>query len=74
MREIEQELRNLPDRPSVELSIEVKLARRQGRDLLAEMAAEYEQKIARKTVERDMLKAQFDQLGPDQGFINIKRG
>jgi hypothetical protein len=28
-----------------------------------------EQKIACKTAERDMLKAQFDQLGPEQGFI-----
>jgi hypothetical protein len=32
-----------------------------------------ERKIARKTAERDMLKAQFDQLGPEQGIINIKR-
>jgi hypothetical protein len=36
------------------------------------MAAELEQKIARKTIERDMLKAQFEQLGPDQGIIPIK--
>ncbi|MBN1218671.1 MAG: hypothetical protein JXM69_07075 [Anaerolineae bacterium] len=73
LREIQQELRNLRYRPSVELSIEVKLAQRQGRDLLAETAADVERKIARKTVERDMLKAQFDQLGPDQGFIRIDR-
>jgi chromosome segregation ATPase len=73
LREIEKELRNLRYRPSVELSIEVKLARGQGRDLLAEIAADYEQKVARKTAERDMLKAQFDQLGPEQGFIPIKR-
>jgi hypothetical protein len=73
LREIEKELRNLRYRPSVELSIEVKLARRRGRDLLAEMAAELEQKIARKAAERDMLKAQFDQLGPEQGFIHIDR-
>jgi hypothetical protein len=73
LREIEQELRRLPHRPSVELSLEVKAARRWGRDILAEMAAELERKLARKIVERDMLKAQFDQLGPDQGFININR-
>jgi chromosome segregation ATPase len=72
-QEIEKELRSLRFRPSVELSLEVKAARRQGRDLLAEMAAELEQKIARKTVERDMLKTQFDQLGPDQGVIHIPR-
>ncbi len=73
LRDIEKELRNMRFRPSVELSLEVKLARRRGRDLLAEMAAELEPKIARKTAERDMLKAQFDQLGPEQGYIPINR-
>ncbi len=72
LREIESELRRLPQRPSVQLSLEVKLARRQGRDLLQEMAAELERQIARKVAERDMLKAQFDQLGPDQGVIPIR--
>jgi chromosome segregation ATPase len=72
LREIESQLRSLHLRPSVQLSLEVKLACRQGRDLLEEMATELERKIARKTVERDMLKAQFDQLGPDQGIIRIK--
>ena len=72
MREIESEVRNLHQRPSVQLSLEVKVARRQGRDFLGEMADEFEAKIARRTVERDMLKAQFDQLGPDQGIIRIK--
>jgi chromosome segregation ATPase len=72
LRQIESELRQLHQRPSVQLSLELKLAHRQGRDVLAEMAADLERKIARKTVERDMLKAQFDQLGPDQGFIRIK--
>lgn len=73
LREIDRELRHLVRRPSVQLSLEVKAAHRQGRDLLAELAAELAHKIARKTVERDMLKAQFDQLGPDQGFIPIHR-
>jgi chromosome segregation ATPase len=73
LREIDREIRNLRHRPSIELSLEVKMARRQGHDLLAEMAAEFEQKIARKTAERDMLKAQFNQLGPEQGIINIDR-
>lgn len=72
-QDIERQLRHLHLRPSVDLSLEVKAAWRQGRDLLAEMVADVEQKIARKTVELDMLKIQFDQLGPDQGFINIKR-
>jgi hypothetical protein len=69
LAEIERELRQLPQRPSVQLSLEVKLARRRGRDLLGEIAADLERKIACKTAERDMLKAQFDQLGPEQGFI-----
>jgi hypothetical protein len=56
----------------VQLSLEVKVARGQGRDLLGEMAADLESKIARKTAERDMLKAQFDQLGPDQGIIQVR--
>lgn len=73
LRGIDKELRGLRYRPSVELSLEVKSARRQGRDLLSEMAADLERKIAKKAVERDMLKAQFDQLGPDQGFIPIPR-
>jgi chromosome segregation ATPase len=73
LREIESEVRSLHRRPSVQLSLEVKLARRQGRDLLAEMAADLERQIARRTVERDILKAQFDQLGPEQGVIPIKR-
>ncbi len=72
MRQIKSELQGLHQRPSVQLSLEVKVARRQGRDLLGEMAAELEAKIARKTVERDMLKAQFDQMGPDQGIIPIR--
>ena len=73
LREIETELRNLRYRPSVELSLEVKSARRQGRDFLAELATDLEQKVARKTVERDMLKAQFDQFGPELGFIPVDR-
>jgi hypothetical protein len=73
LTEIEREIRAIPQRPSVAVSLEVTAARRQGRDLLAEMAAELNQKIARKQVEADMLKAQFDQLGPDQGYIPLKR-
>ena len=73
LREIEKELRNLRFRPSVELSLEVKAARLQGRDLLAEMAEELDRKVAQKMAERDMLKAQLDQLGPELGFIPIDR-
>jgi hypothetical protein len=73
LRQIALELGQLPQRPSVQLSLEVKLARRRGRDLLGQLAVDVERKVARKTVERDLLKAQFDQLGPEQGFIPLER-
>ncbi len=62
VQEIDLEVKNLHNRASVELALEAKLARRQGRDLLAEIAADLERKIARKTAERDMIKSQFDGL------------
>ena len=71
-REIELELQRLHRRPSVQLSTEVKLARRRGEDLLGKMAADLEYKIARKTAERDLLKSQINQLGPDWGVIQIQ--
>lgn len=46
LREIEQEKKAIPMRASVRLSLEVKLARRQGRDVLAEMALDLEKKVA----------------------------
>jgi curved DNA-binding protein CbpA len=62
LREIDNELNNFHNNSMVELALEVKFARREGRDVLAEMAAEVERQIARKTVERDMLKSQFTDL------------
>lgn len=54
----------------VELSTEVKFGKQQGRDILAEMATEIERQLARKTVERDMIKSQFDDL--DSGNRSIR--
>ncbi len=71
LREIKRALKNLARRPSVDLSLAVKAARRQGRDLLREIAADFEHRIARQTAERDMLKTQFDQSGLGRGFIEI---
>jgi hypothetical protein len=71
LREIEIELRNLHRRPSVQLGMEVKLAQQRGQDLWGQMVADLEHKIARRTAERDLLKGQIDQLGPDQGVIQI---
>jgi predicted nucleic acid-binding Zn-ribbon protein len=70
MNQIDLELRNLHNRASVELSLEIKLAYRQGRDLLAEMVVELENKIGRKTAERDMIKAQFDSLDRGQQIVH----
>ena len=62
LRVIDNELQNLPNRSMVDLALKVKLAQREGRDLLAEMATELTRKIARKTAERDMLRSQFENL------------
>ncbi len=62
LREIDLERQTLHNRPSVEMALEAKLAQRRGRDLLAEIAADLEREIARKTVERDMIKSQFNNL------------
>lgn len=62
LRYLQQEIQNFHLRPLVEFALEVKLAKRQGRDLMAETAVELERQIARKSVERDMLVAQFNQL------------
>ncbi|MCA9954528.1 MAG: hypothetical protein KC434_07400, partial [Anaerolineales bacterium] len=62
LRSIDNELQNLPNRSMVDLALRVKLAQREGRDLLAEMATDLERKIARKTAERDMLRSQFNHL------------
>lgn len=63
LRYVEQQIDALHFRPLVELALEVKLGRQQGRDILAEMATETERRIAKKTVERDMLRAQFAEMG-----------
>lgn len=60
---IQNELANLHNSPVVQLSLQVKLDQHDGRDLLAEMAANLRQTIARKRADRDLLKSQFDRLG-----------
>jgi len=59
---IQNEIENLHNLPTVQLSLQVKIARRSGRDLLAEMARDLKRQIARKTAERDLLKDQFERL------------
>ncbi len=62
LQEIDLEMKNLHNRPMVDLALEVKLAQKDGRNLLREMSAELERKIARKTVELEMLRSQFADL------------
>jgi hypothetical protein len=59
MKEVRAQLALLSSLPLVKLSLEVKLARHQGRDLLHEMAAELRYKVARKSAERDYLQSQI---------------
>jgi len=63
LQEVEQEIREITDGPDMALSLEVKLARWDGRDLLAEMAAEAEAALAQKHSELEALKAEMEQLG-----------
>lgn len=56
------EMENLHNNPVVQLSLDIKLARRRGRDLLEEMSIDLERRILRATSERDELKARLDRL------------
>jgi DnaJ domain len=56
---VRRQISRLSSLTIVKLSLDVKLARHQGRDLLGEMAAELEYKVSRKTAERDYLKSQI---------------
>ena len=58
---MQNEIENLHNLPLVQLSLEIKMARRSGRDLLAEIGADLKGQIARKTAERDLLRTQLDQ-------------
>jgi predicted nucleic acid-binding Zn-ribbon protein len=61
--EVEQEMRELTNSQAIQMSLDVKLARRQGRDLLAEMAADVDKELAQKRVELDLMLAHVKQLG-----------
>jgi chromosome segregation ATPase len=63
VREVEREIDEWMHGPLVEIRLEVRLAARQGQDLLSEMAAEVEKDLERKQVELDFLQAQLRQLG-----------
>lgn len=60
LQDVRQSIRRLSSLPIVKLSLDYKLAWHQGRNLLSEMAAELQYKVARKLAERDYLKAQIN--------------
>jgi hypothetical protein len=60
LKAVRQQIIHLSSLPIVKLSLDVKLARHQGRDLLSEMSAELHYKVKRKMAERDYLRAQID--------------
>ncbi len=61
--EIQVESQNLHNHPAIQLSLQVKLARVSGRNLLGEMAVEMERKIELKTAKRDRLREQLKNFG-----------
>ena len=63
VREVEREIDEWLHGPLMDISLEVKLAARQGQDLMAEMAAQVEKDLERKQAELDFLRAQLIQLG-----------
>jgi len=63
LREVKQEIRELTNSEMIQMSLDIKFAQRQGRDLLAEIAVDVEEELARKRVELDFLVAQLKQLG-----------
>jgi hypothetical protein len=63
LKAVRQQITRLSSLSIVKLSLEVKLARHQGRDLLSEMAADLQYKVARKLAERDYLRSQIQASG-----------
>lgn len=59
---VNNEIENLHNNPVVQLSLDIKLARRRGRDLLEEMSLDIERRIVRAIAERDELKARLDRM------------
>jgi hypothetical protein len=60
LQDVRRQINQLSNLPIVKLSLDVKLARHQGRDLLHELSAELQYKVARKIAERDYLRSQIE--------------
>jgi hypothetical protein len=63
LKAVRMQISRLSNLPIIKLSLDVKLARHQGRNLLGEMVAELQYKVGRKQAERDYLKAQISASG-----------
>jgi len=61
--EVEREIRELADSPAMRASLEVKLARRYGRDLLSEMEQDVAKELVRRQAELEFMQAQLRDLG-----------
>ena len=59
---VKNETETLHNNPVVQLSLDIKLARRRGRDLLEEMSVDLEHRIVRAMAKRDELKARLDRM------------
>lgn len=70
LREIGEELAMLEQHHSARLMRRAEQAEAQGRDLLAELAADLRHRIAEKLVERDVLETQLDELDGDGPEMN----
>jgi hypothetical protein len=62
LQEVEREIREITDSPDMVLSLEVKLAQWDGRDLLTEMAEETEAVLTQKRSELEALRVEMEQL------------
>jgi hypothetical protein len=60
LKAVRMQINKLSNLPIIKLSLDVKLAQHQGRNLLREMAAELQYKVGRKVAERDYLTAQIN--------------
>jgi predicted nucleic acid-binding Zn-ribbon protein len=63
LREVEHDIYELTHGSTMEMNLQVKLARQRGRDLLAEMEASVEADLERKRTELDFMIAQLRRLG-----------
>jgi hypothetical protein len=72
-QEIQVEAQNLHNHPLVQISLQVKLARVNGRNLLGEMAVDLERNVEIKLAERDKLRAQLENLGSSPKKTTLKK-